>query len=131
MFKVTQKLNFVSVILATVLVAGPAAYPCPAAGVKRLHADATVAASTDKPCCAGCAGDHDDPAREPEPNRRDGPCDCPPSCLAACGCGKLPCPPMDRATGGGSVGPVARVQHVADRQPVDVPSDDLFHPPRV
>lgn len=130
-FRLLEKLNVLPVFLAAMLVAGPGAFPCPAASAERLHANAGVEATTDKPCCAGCARDQEKPARNHRPSGDDAPCDCPPSCPAPCGCGKLPCPPMDLSISAVGLSPIGVLPRLAIHQPADVPAEALFHPPRV
>ena len=131
LFSNAGTLSQILALLATVRLVMPGSLPCSTADTGGIPGGLHDRADNHS-CCPG-VGDAEPPpkpTKEHRPSEGGAPCDCPPGCPAPCGCGKLPCPPMERIDSVPGRGPVGLLTHIASLHPTGVPPDRLFHPPR-
>lgn len=120
-----------ALIAAFFLVVPSAALPC--LGSERAQLRLSDDKDVGSCCCCKPADDTTGASKPERPQHLpvDGiPCDCPPSCPAPCGCGKLPCPPVESVKPTVDMTPIGVLAIPASLLMPDAAPSGIFHPPR-
>ncbi|MCB9864237.1 MAG: hypothetical protein H6820_12845 [Phycisphaerales bacterium] len=126
MRRLTYQLSLSITVLGAIgLIVPAAALPC-------LADTCRVMPAAEAECCAShaCSTVPGDSPVKSESSDRDGPCECPPTCPAPCGYGKVPC--STSLVVGVIVAwtPVTEVVPITDSRPASQTCAGVFHPPR-